>query len=257
MRAIILGCSGSSGVPEIGCECGVCTSTHPKNKRSRVSVFVEINGVNLLMDTSPDLRTQSIENKINGLNAVLYTHDHADHTGGLDDLRGFNKLSDASIPVYGNEATLHAIQRRFPYAFGPNQDKLWYKPSLEPHPLIDAPIHEFIVAGVPITAFQQIHGKTKTLGYRIENFAYSTDCNDLPETAFEALEGVDVWVVDCLRYTPSHSHSHVELTLRWAERVKPKLTILTHMAHELDYETLAQELPPGVVPGYDGMVIDL
>lgn len=257
MRVTILGCGGSAGVPVIGCDCKVCRSENPKNKRMRVSVLVETGGVNLLLDTSPDLRQQALRHDMRRVDAVLYTHDHADHTQGLDDMRSFNYLADAAIPVYGDAATIGHVQQRFPYAFLPKPEKIWYRPSLSPHILPDAAVHEFNVADISVRSFQQQHGKAKTLGYRIGNFAYSTDTDVLPESAFQALEGVEVWVVDCLRYTASFSHSHVSNTLEWIARVKPKLAILTHMAHDLEYDTLAAELPAGVVPGYDGMVVEL
>jgi len=254
---IILGCGSSSGVPEIGCFCAVCTSKNTRNKRSRVSVFIEENGANLLIDSSPDFRQQALQNNILRVDAVLYTHDHADHTNGLDDLRAFNKLSGNSLPVFGDAETLGTIQERFPYAFQPKPDKIWYRPSLVPNILPDEPIHQTNILGVPVTAFQQTHGKVTTLGYRIKNFAYSTDTNEMPETAFESLAGVEVWVVDCLRYTESYTHSNLKRTLGWIERVKPRLAVLTHMAHEFDYDALSGELPVGVVPGYDGMVVEL
>lgn len=257
MRVTILGCGSSAGVPEIGCGCPVCTSGDPKNNRTRVSLFVEVNGINLLIDSSPDLRQQALRHDIKHIDAVLYTHDHADHTNGLDELRSFNRLSGDTIPVYGEQHTLDSIQERFPYAFAPMIKKIWFRPSLEAHALVNEPIHHCQIAGVAVTAFHQIHGKINTLGYRIGNFAYSTDCNDLPESAYEALKGTEIWVVDCLRYTESYSHSNFKRTLEWIKRVKPRLAILTHMAHEFDYHILSKELPNGVVPGYDGMILEL
>jgi len=241
----------------MGCQCKVCTSDNPKNNRTRVSLYIEVDGSCFLIDSSPDLRMQALRHDIRRVDAVLYTHDHADHTNGLDDLRGFNKISGEALQIYGNHETLESIQRRFPYPFIPKVDKLWYRPSLLTNELANEPIDRTTIAGVQVTTFQQVHGKIKTLGYRMGNFAYSTDCNELPETAFEALKGTEVWVVDCLRYAESYTHSNFKLTLSWIERVKPRLAILTHMAHDFDYETLSRELPAGVVPGYDGMVIEL
>lgn len=257
MRVTMLGCGSSIGVPVIGCDCQVCTSTNPKNKRTRVSIFIEINGVNLLIDTSPDLRQQALRHNIRKIDAVLYTHDHADHTNGLDDLRSFNMITGEAIQVYGDAATLELIKQRFPYAFLPMAEKIWYRPYIIANELPVAPIHNFEISGISITLFEQLHGKVKTLGYRIGNFAYSTDTDGLDESAFAALQGVDVWIVDCLRYTKSYTHSHLERTLGWIDRVKPRLSILTHMAHEFDYDTLASELPKKIVPGYDGLVIEI
>lgn len=257
MKVTLLGCGASWGVPMIGCQCAVCRSKNPKNKRSRVSVFVETSSVNLLIDTSPDLHRQAINNHIRRVDAVLYTHDHADHTAGIDDLRSFNVLSGSALPVYGNAETLGAIQKRFPYAFLSKHEKIWYRPALTPYILPDAPAHRFSIADISITSFEQIHAKAKTLGYRIGNFSYSTDTNILPETAFEALAGTEIWIVDCLRRGKAYSHSHLENTLEWIERVKPRLAVLTHMDHDFDYDALSAELPPGVVPGYDGLTLEL
>lgn len=257
MKVTILGCGSSGGVPLIGCTCSVCTSRNPKNNRTRVSLYIEINKLKLLVDTSPDLRQQALREGLKRVDAVLYTHDHADHTHGIDDLRSFNYLANASIPLYGDAHTMEALTKRYAYAFGPPPEKIWARPSLTAHSLPNAPTHAFSVKNVDITAFEQLHGKFKTLGYRIGDFAYSTDTNELSETAFAALKGVKTWVVDCLRYTPSPVHANVEKALEWIGRVKPEKAILTHMAHELDYKRLQSELPPGIEPAYDGMVVEL
>jgi len=240
----------------IGCQCPVCTSKNPKNKRSRVSVLIEIKGKNLLIDTSPDLRDQMLREGVSRVDAVLYTHDHADHTHGIDDLRSFNYLSNASIPIYADQATYDSLCMRFGYAFA-SVPEIWYRPSLTAHILPDAPVHSFEVLGIPVTCFEQLHGGSKTLGYRIGDFAYSTDTDGLPESAYDALAGVKTWIVDCLRYKKSMTHATVDMALEWVRRVQPELAILTHMSHELDYEVLSRELPRGVVPGYDGMTITL
>lgn len=257
MKVTILGCGNSTGVPAIGCSCEVCRSSNPKNKRSRVSVLVEGKGVNLLIDSSPDLRQQALANGINRVDAVLYTHAHADHANGIDDLRSFNYLSGKSLPAYGNAHTLSNLSASFPYIFTPKTGKDFYGASLTAHILPDEPVHTLNIYGISVTCFEQLHAKTNTLGYRIGNFAYSTDVKQLPETAFEALEGVEAWVVDCLHYKEAFSHSHLAQTLQWIERVKPRLAVLTHMDHDFDYDRLSAELPAGVVPGYDGMIIEL
>lgn len=258
MKITILGCGNSLGVPIIGCDCAVCSSPNPKNKRMRVSVAVEVDGLQLIIDTSPDFRQQILQAGIKKIDAVLYTHDHADHVHGIDDLRAFNFGSDNSIPIYGNEEAISSIKRRFAYGFTQKQAKnTIFCPNLEGIELKTAEITEFLVQNTKIIAFEQTHGKTKSTGYRIGNFAYSTDVNELSEKAFEALAGVEIWVVDCLRYELSYSHSYLEQTLGWIERVKPKTAILTHMAHEFDYEKLSKELPDGVFAGYDGMVVEI
>lgn len=253
MRVVLLGSGSSAGVPEVGCTCHVCSERNPKNQRTRASVFVEINGKHILVDSSPDLRQQALREGIARIDAVLYTHDHADHTAGVDDLRAFNVRANAPIPVFGNRATLDILQNRFSYAFLPKPERAWYRPCLIPHVLPDEPVFTFSAMGEMITAFEQVHGQVKTFGYRFGSFAYSTDTDQLPESAFQALEGVDTWMVDCLRYTPSYTHSNLERTLGWIARVRPRVAVLTHMAHDFDYQTLLSELPHGVVPGFDGM----
>ncbi len=257
MRVTLLGSGSSQGVPEVGCGCAVCRSDHPRNKRTRASLLVETQGKNLLVDTAPDLRQQALREGFTKVDAVLYTHDHADHTAGLDDLRAFNVQADAAIPIYGNKVTLDILEQRYAYAFLPRPERAWYRPCVVPHVLPDEPVFGFTAAGVAVTAFEQVHGRIKTFGYRIDNFAYSTDVDVLPEAAFEALAGVDTWIVDCLRYSESYTHSNLERTLGWIARVRPRMAILTHMAHDFDYVRLSSELPAGVVAGYDGIIAQL
>lgn len=257
MRVTVLGCGSSAGVPLIGCDCPVCTSGDPKNSRTRVSLMVETGGRNILIDSSPDLRQQALREGIRQVDAVIYTHDHADHTAGLDELRSFNYLAQDVIPVYGNQQTIETLQKRFSYAFLPKPDNLWYRPSLEPHIFVDKPVGSFNVLGQEIGYIQLGHGKSKTYGYRIGNFAYCTDCDWISNESMEALQGLDTWIVDCLRPSTSHSHAHLELTLEWISRAKPKRAILTHMAHDFDYHTLKASLPDGIEPGYDGLIVEL
>lgn len=255
MQLTILGCGASTGVPLIGCDCEVCVSNNPKNKRRRVSVYIKAEKAALLIDTSPDLRMQALDNKIKHVDAVLYTHEHSDHSHGIDDLRRFNVLSQNYIPVYSDARTIELLKQRFAYAFKPPEAEYgWYKAALTPH--IIKPGSSFEINGVKITSYPQIHGKITTLGYRIGDFAYSTDVNEMPEEAFGILEGIKIWVVDCQGYKPLYTHAHLEQTLKWIARVKPDRAILTHMGHEFDYETLRRELPAGVEPAYDNMVID-
>ncbi len=255
MKVTILGCGASTGVPLIGCACEVCASGHSKNKRRRVSVYVETEKTCLLIDSSPDLRMQALDNGITRIDAVLYTHEHSDHSHGIDDLRRFNVLRQDYIPIYGDARAMELLERRFAYAFRPPEAEYgWYKAALTPHSIEAG--ESFDVGGVTVQAFDQMHGTITTLGYRIGGFAYSTDVNEMPEEAFSMLEGVNVWIVDCQGYKPLYTHSHLERTLRWIARVKPRRAILTHMGHEFDYDTLRRELPEGVEPAYDNMVID-
>lgn len=253
----MLGCGPSWGVPRIGGIWGECDPANPRNRRRRVSILVEEGDAIILVDTSPDLREQLLDAHVKRLDAVLYTHAHADHAHGIDDLRSINRLTGQALPIYGSAATIAEIRQRFGYVLTPLKAGLsgsFYKPMLEPQ-IIDGP---FTIAGLPIVPFAQDHGfSAVTLGFRFGRFAYSTDVIEFDEAAFAALDGIEVWVVDCIRREPHVTHSHLEKTLRWIERVRPRRAILTHMDESLDYDTLCRTLPAGVEPGYDGLVVEL
>ena len=256
MRVTMLGCGPSWGVPRIGGEWGACDPANPRNRRRRVSLLLETSGANLLIDTSPDLREQLLDAGVRRIDAVLFTHAHADHLHGIDDLRSVNWLMQRGIPVFASAQALADISRRFGYVFDPvkpGAQLAYYKPVLEPQ-AIDGP---FRAAGVDVMPFLQDHGFSKTLGFRIGAMAYSTDVIELDEAAFATLRGVELWIVDCIRRKPHATHAHLEKTLRWIARAKPRRAVLTHMDESLDYETLRRELPAGVEPGYDGLVIEL
>lgn len=262
MKITILGCGNSLGVPVVGCECAVCTSDNPRNKRLRVSAAVEIGDKRLIIDTSTDFRQQMLRAGIKKIDAVLYTHDHADHVHGIDDLRAFNFGTERPIPIYGSAATIDTLKQRFAYAFVPPKQNIIFCPNLEgkaiaPQEMEEKQYADFYIENIKITAFEQGHGKFKSTGYRIGDFAYSTDVDELPEVAFSVLSGVKCWVVDCLRYTKSYSHANLEKTLEWIARVRPETAVFTHMAHDFDYDKLSSELPSGVFVGYDGMVLEL
>ena len=250
MRVTILGCGTSGGVPRIGNVWGVCDPSEPRNRRRRASILVEQAGRRIIVDTSPDLREQCLSADIDSLDAVIYTHDHADHTHGIDDLRGFYILSQRRLPIHADAGTLETLKTRFPYIF---DSVAGYPALVEPH-LIDG---HFEVAGIDVQPFDQQHGPIRSLGFRFGPIAYSTDLNGLPEDSFAALEGIDTWIVDALRPQPHPTHAHLDLTLSWIERVKPRRAILTHMTWDMDYATLCRELPEGVEPGYDGLVIEI
>lgn len=255
MRVTVLGSGGSAGVPVIGNQWGNCDPTNPRNRRTRPSVLVEQDGVSILVDTSPDLRQQLLAADVQRLEAVVWTHQHADHAHGIDELREICRLMQAPLNVYGMAEHLEELKRRFGYCFEPlPMGAPVYRPVLIPH-AVDGP---FAVNGVAVTPFVQDHGYTLTLGYRFGDFAYSTDVVRLDEAAFAALAGVKVWVVDCVREEPPHPvHSHLAQTLEWIARVKPERAYLTHMNNTMDYETVRRKLPPGVEPAYDGLVIDI
>lgn len=255
MRVTLLGTGSSGGVPFIGCKCGVCTSSNPKNRRSRVSVYVETPTTKLVIDTGPDFKSQMLAQDISVVDAVLYTHDHADHTHGIDDLRAFNYLMKKPVEIHADSATITCLRERFAYVFLPPPDNVWMRPSVVPN--IIKPYQQFTVGDVSIIPFTQHHGnESETLGFRIGDFAYSTDVSGFPDASWEVLKGVKTWVIDCLRYKKAPTHAHLDLTLEWIERIKPKRAILTHMNHDMEYETLYKMLPPGVEPGYDGFLLD-
>ena len=241
-------------MPVIGPDWGRCDPADPRNRRRRVSVLVEVDGVVILIDTSPDLREQLLDARVNCLDAVIITHAHADHLHGVDDLRSINRLMQKAIPLYGDAKTLAEIACRFAYVLKPiSEPGRYHKPTLEPHEIAGP----FSIQGVPIVPFIQNHGFSTTLGLRIGVFAYSTDVVELDETAFAAIEGVELWIVDCLRREPHPTHSHLARTLSWIARVRPRCAVLTHMDQSLDYRELKAELPPGVEPGRDGLVVNL
>lgn len=254
MRVTILGCGASEGVPMITRRWGECDPKNPKNIRTRASIVVQKEETTLLVDTSPDLRSQWLASDLERPDAVLYTHDHADHTHGINDLRSFTFHDRKPMPVYGNAETLDSIHKRFSYAFpskGPMPDI--YPPFVAPH-VIDGP---FRIGQISIIPFAQDHGYSISMGYRFERVAYTTDAVDLDKAAFKTLEGVEVWIVDCVDRQPRASHSHLAKTLEWIKRVQPQRAYLTHMNLYLDYDTLLKELPKGVEPAYDGLVIDI
>jgi phosphoribosyl 1,2-cyclic phosphate phosphodiesterase len=255
MRVTILGCGPSGGVPLIGNDWGDCDPANPRNRRRRASILIQQGDAQILVDASPDMRMQLLDAGIARLDAILFTHAHADHCHGIDEVRALNRAMGQAIPIYASAGTLAELKQRFAYIFRPSDPAagaVFYKPSLIAS-VIEGP---FEISGVGVMPFIQNHGFSTSLGLRIGAFAYSTDVVALDEAAFAALEGIETWLVDCYRRTPHPTHTHLAQTLEWIARVKPKRAILTHMDVQLDYETLRRELPEGVEPGYDGMVIE-
>ncbi|MFD1623109.1 MBL fold metallo-hydrolase [Azospirillum griseum] len=256
MRVTVLGSGGSRGVPAIGPDgWGRCDPANPKNRRMRPSVLVERAGVAVLVDTSPDLRQQILDNGFDRLDAVLWTHQHADHAHGIDELRELCRMMHAPIDAYGRDDHLRDIEIRFPYCFEALKPGYpYYRPVLN----VQRITGPFEVKGLPVTPFEQDHGFMTTLGFRFDRFAYSTDVVRLDEAAFAALAGIDTWIVDCGRLEPPYPvHAHLALTLSWIERVQPRRAYLTHMDNSMDYDHLRRILPAGVEPAYDGMVIEV
>lgn len=249
----VLGCGGSMGLPLVGGHWGACDPTNPRNRRRRPAILVRRGETTILVDTGPDLRQQLLDAEVTRLDAVLYTHGHADHLHGIDDLRPLT-FGHGPIPAYADRATIGELEARFAYAVSSvTMERGIYKPILDIRP-IDGP---FDVDGLPVIPFAQNHGPTESLGFRFGPFAYSTDVVALDDAAFEALRGVEVWIVDALREEPHLTHAHVGLALEWVERLKPRQTYLTHMNQSMDYGRLSAMLPKGVEPAYDGLEIRL
>jgi len=256
MKVTVLGCGSSGGLPLIGNDWGKCDPGNEKNRRTRASVLIEQGDTVLLVDTSPDLREQLLRENVQKLTAVLYTHAHADHCHGIDDLRSMNWRMKAPIDIYGDAATIEKLTSRFDYIFNTRTEgDNYYKPSLNPHIIRAGEKLQF--GPLTVVPFEQDHTYISTLGFRVGKFAYTTDAKRLDEDAFKALEGIDVWIVDCVSKNPHPTHSHLQQTVEWIERVKPKRAYLTHMGQGLDYETICGELPEHIRPAYDGLQIIL
>ena len=258
MKITVLGCGGSGGVPLAdgtpGGNWGVCDPDNPRNRRRRVSILVEEGGTTLLVDAGPDIRAQLLESGPGRVEAVLFTHSHADHCHGLDELRSLAMARGDPIDAYMDRRTRETLTSRFDYAFASShKPNGFYKPILNDIP-IEGPVE---IGGVRVVPFVQQHGRGTSLGYRFGDAAYSTDVTALDEVAFSALDGVKLWILDCLREQPHPTHSHLEQSLEWIARVGPARAVLTHMNHQIDYKYLESRCPPGVEPAYDGMVLDV
>ena len=256
MKVTILGSGGSSGTPAVGRGWGKCDPKNPKNNRFRPSILVENGETCLLVDTSPDLRQQLLNTEVRRLDAVLFTHYHADHLHGIDDLRQINREMNAAIDAYADKETLDVIEKRFGYVLDPLAENatMYYKPTLVPHVLNDG--DRISIGEIDIDVFTQDHGYCQTLGFRFGSIAYSTDVVELPDHAFDILDGVDIWIIGTLIDNPHPTHAHVDKALEWIDRVGPRRGVLTHLGFGFDYETLRQRLPDTVEPAFDGMVLE-
>ena len=256
----ILGCGSSPGTPRVGGDWGKCDPDNPKNRRTRCSALVERfssladEPTRALIDTGPDFRQQMLDANIDWVDGVLYTHPHADHVHGIDDLRAFVINRRSRVEIYANSLTSKRLREGFGYCFETPEGSS-YPPILNEHLLEEGrPVAIDGPAGtIDLLPYRQIHGDIHSLGFRIKDVAYSSDVNDLSDDTAAMLEGLDIWVVDALRYTPHPSHFSVDEVLEWVDRLKPKRTILTHMHIDLDYEALKAYLPDHVEPAYDGM----
>ncbi|SFS05971.1 MBL fold metallo-hydrolase [Yoonia litorea] len=254
----ILGCGSSGGVPRLGGQWGACDPSNPKNVRKRCSLLVTRTGAagqtRVLIDTSPDMRQQLLDADVGTLDAVVYTHSHADHVHGIDDLRMvvFNKRE--RLQVYADGDTTNDLLGRFGYAFVQPKGSS-YPPILELNPIDGLFKIEGAGGEIPFLPFKVKHGRIEALGFRINNVAYLPDVSDIPDEAWPAVENLDTWIVDALRRDPHPTHAHLEKTLSWIERVAPRQAVLTNMHNDLDYATVAAETPDHILPAYDGMTI--
>ena len=254
----ILGCGSSGGVPRLGGDWGACDPTNPKNRRRRCSLLVtretEAGTTRVLIDTSPDMRDQLLDAGVGVLDAVVYTHSHADHMHGIDDLRQIVFNLHRRLPVWADGPTQESLLSRFGYAFVQPADSP-YPPILDLHSL-DGPMTVTGDGGpITLTPFRAEHGSMDALGFRIGPLAYLPDAVAIPEESWDILQGLDCWIVDALRRKPHPTHAHLAMTLDWIARAKPARAVLTNMHIDLDYQTLQAELPPHIVPAFDGMTV--
>ncbi len=248
MEIVILGSGTSFGIPMIGCKCSVCTSTNPKNRRTRPSALFKTGTRNILIDTAVDMRLQLIAADVSHVDAVLYTHAHADHLHGFDDLRAIGRKGP--VPIYGDAKTLEVIRRSFSYAFDPGP---------QPSEVPKATLHEirgpFDLFGEHIWPIDLLHGKLPVLGYRIHDAAYLTDCSAIPDASLRMLGNLDVLVLDAVRFRPHPTHFSVDEALEVISILKPKRAYLTHLCHDIDHDTVGAMLPPGVELAWDGLTL--
>lgn len=261
LSAIILGCGSSAGVPRIGNDWGACDPAEPRNRRSRCSMLVERAGgdggvTRVLIDTSPDLRGQLLDAGVGLLDGVVYTHPHADHVHGIDDLRTVVHNRRGRLPVWADAETADVLVSRFGYVFVQPPGSL-YPPILDLR-AIDGPF-EVEGAGGPIgfQPFRVQHGRIEAQGFRIGDLAYLPDVSEIPDGVWPVLEGLGTFVLDALRREPHPTHAHLERSLEWIARAAPRRAVLTDMHNDLDYRTLATELPEGIVPAHDGMRLEI
>ena len=252
MRVTILGSGTSHGVPMIGCRCPVCTSASEKNRRTRAAALLELAGHNVLVDTTPELRLQALAAGLDRLDAVLFTHQHADHICGFDDLRRFSAIQRTCIPCYGNAATIERLMRVFDYAISSTESNFFDIPVVTFN-VVDGPFELF---GSAVTPVPLVHGRWPCFGYRLGDFAYCTDVREIPPASLELLRGLEVLVLGALRHRPHPTHFTVQQALEVVEELRPRKTYLTHIAHDLEHEATSAALPAGVCLAYDGLTIE-
>lgn len=254
MRVTFLGTGTSSGIPVLGCCCPVCSSEDPRNRRLRVSLLFEWNGATIVVDTGPDFRYQMLRARVQRLDAVLFTHTHADHLLGLDDIRIYCFRAGRRIPIFGERLALDRIFRVFDYAFAEK-----YEGGGVPHlELREIRVGEpFLLFGRSVLPLRVWHGSTPVVAYRIGSFAHATDCSEIPPATMDLLTGLDVLVLDALRPRPHSTHFSIAEAVAVAEKLQPKRTYFVHMTHDVDHATINAQLPAGMELAYDGLVLEV
>jgi phosphoribosyl 1,2-cyclic phosphate phosphodiesterase len=257
VRLTLLGTGTSFGVPQIGCRCPTCTSSDPRDRRTRTAALVDTNGKRFLIDTPPELRLQLVQAGVDRLDAVLFTHGHADHVHGIDDLRALSVRQGAALPAYGAAETMAELAAKFPYIFDPAivVPAGTYKPELAAH-VLESGV-QTVIAGVSVLPLGLPHGDHQVMGYRIGPIAYLTDVKAVPDGAIAALAGLEVLVLNALLPRPHPLHLSIPEAVAVAQRIGARRTLFTHLTHEFTHAALAAMLPAGIAPAYDGLVIDL
>lgn len=257
MRLTFLGTGTSFGIPQVGCSCVVCQSADPRDRRTRSGAVVETGGATILIDTPPELRLQLVRNRIHQVDAVLYTHEHADHTNGIDDLRIFSVRARRPVPVYGPPETIATLRGTFRYIF--DDEMRAYegtsKPRLETHPIEAGSTVD--IAGIPVLPLPFRHGHLRVFGYRFGDLAYLTDVKEVEPAEMQQLQGLKVLVLNALWWRSHPTHMSIEEAINTAGRLGAERTYLTHLTHETGHADLAARLPSGIVPAYDGLVVDV
>ena len=253
MLVRILGSGTSMGVPIIGCRCKVCTSSDPRDRRLRTSVFIQIGSFQLLIDTSSDFRQQMLRAGIDRLDAILFTHHHMDHISGMDDVRCLNVIHRMAIPIYASQLTMQNIRRVFAHAFHTG-NQVSTVPMLVPHIITE---QAFEIQGVRIQPVPLWHGDLQVFGYRIGDFAYCTDVSRIPEASYPLLEGVEILILGALRHRPHPTHFSIDQAIGEAQKIGARLTFFTHMTHAISHAETERQLPEGVFLAYDGLELQL